>query len=281
MDFIYIDSTTRLHAYLSRLVENKTSIIALDTEANMHRYAYGIQLCLIQIFDGKDTVIIDPFQIDNRTLRAIFENRDILKVMYDAGSDIFLLKNASNIDIKSILDLRPGVELLNYAKKDLYSVLAEELGLSLVKKKKYQGYNWLRRPISGEALDYAANDVRYLFQLKENILKRLAGNNLLDSFMISNLRIQNKDYFDNPADRYRKVKGFSGLKHEEKTLFRRLFLLREKYASKLNMPAHNVIGNNALLSITRDAEAINGIHFPGRFSPELKEEITQALRKIV
>ena len=281
MNYIFIDSTAELRSYLSNLTENKCSILALDTEANMHRYAYGVQLCLIQVFDGKDSVIIDPFKIDNGTLKILFENRDILKVMYDAASDMFLLKNGNNIDIKSILDLRPGIELLNYDKKDLHSVIATELGVLLEGKKKYHRYNWLRRPISKEALEYSINDVRYLIQLKDIVLKKLYMNNLFDSFILQNLRIQNRDYLHNPRDGYKKVKGFFGLKDEERTLFQKLFMLRDQYAKKLNMPSHNVIGNNTLLNIAKNAETINEIRFPKRFSPNLRGEIKQALRNIL
>lgn len=281
MNYIFIDSKTELRSYLSNLTANKCSILALDTEANMHRYAYGVQLCLIQVFDGKYSVIIDPFKIDNGTLKILFENRDILKVMYDAASDMFLLKNGNNIDIKSILDLRPGIELLNYDKKDLYSVIATELGVLLEGKKKYHRYNWLRRPISKEALEYSINDVRYLIQLKDIVLKKLYMKNLFDSFILQNLRIQNRDYLDNPRDGYKKVKGFSGLKYEERTLFQKLFMLRDQYAKKLNMPSHNIISNNTLLHITKSAGAINEIRFPKRFSPKLRGEINQALRNIL
>jgi len=279
MNYLFIDNRNQLRSYLNNLKENKHHILALDTEANMHRYAYGVQLCLIQIFDGINSVIIDPFKIDNQTLKILFENRDVLKIMYDAPNDISLLKNANNIDLKSIIDLRPGVELLNYDRKDLHSVIYTELGVPLSDKKKYHRYNWLRRPISDEALDYAVNDVIYLFKLKDIILKRLYENNLFDSFILRNLRIQNRDYFNEPMDNYKKIKGFHSLKDEEKALFQRLWTLREKFARQCNMPSHNVIGNNTLLNIAKNVVTINEIRFPKRFNANLKREITQQLEK--
>ena len=115
-----------LQKYLDDLLETKQIVIALDTEANNHRYAYGQQLCLIQIYDGIRSIIVDPIKIKTGILRNLFENRDILKVMYDAPNDISLLVNSKNMTIKSILDLRPGVELLKYEKKDLHSVIYTE-----------------------------------------------------------------------------------------------------------------------------------------------------------
>ena len=126
MKYTYIKSKDELLAYLKRFEDVKHQVIALDIEAELNRHAYGERLCLIQIFDGVNKVLIDPFEIDNHTLRILFENKNILKVIYDASSDSSLMKNAYAIEIKSILDLRPAVDILNYEKKDLHSVIAAD-----------------------------------------------------------------------------------------------------------------------------------------------------------
>ena len=106
-NYALINSSTDLQKYLDFLLGTKQKVIALDTEANNQRYAYGQQLCLIQIFDGTSSVIIDPFNIKDGNLGNLFENRDILKIIYDAPNDISLLVNSKNMTIKSILDIRP------------------------------------------------------------------------------------------------------------------------------------------------------------------------------
>ena len=135
MNYIKIENKAELRSYLEKFEDKGLHIIALDIKAESNLHAYGEKLCLTQIFDGVNNIIIDPFKIDIDTLKLLFENTDILKVMYDAGSDLSLLKNTADIEIKSILDLRPGVELRNYDKKDLHSVVAFELGIFLEKKK--------------------------------------------------------------------------------------------------------------------------------------------------
>ena len=127
MNYINIENKSELRSYLRRFEDKGLHIIALDIEAESNLHAYGEKLCLTQIFDGVNNIIIDPLKVDTDTLKLLFENTDILKVMYDAGSDLSLLKNSSNIEIKSILDLRPAVELLDYDKKDLHSVIALNL----------------------------------------------------------------------------------------------------------------------------------------------------------
>jgi ribonuclease D len=277
-NYNFIKTKEELIAYLKDLEDKKCRIIGLDIEGENNLHAYGETLALIQIFDGTNSVLIDPLGIDNHNLKVFFENRDILKIMYDASSDSSLLKNACNIEMKSVLDLRPAVELLDLEKKDLHSVIASELGITLTKKSKYQRHDWMKRPIDKEALDYAINDVTYLFKLKDALLKKLYTENLLDVFILKNLQVQNKDYFRNPGDRYGKIKGYHTLSDAEKGTFKRVFDIREKYAKKCNLPAFNVINSSDLINLAKDAGYIDKIRFPYRFSGSLIQSILEELR---
>jgi ribonuclease D len=278
MNFINIASKSELRSYLRRFEDKGLHIIALDIEAESNLHAYGEKLCLTQIFDGVNNIIIDTLRVDHDSLKLLFENTGILKVMYDAGSDLSLLKNTSNIEIKSILDLRPAVELLNYDKKDLHSVVAFELGIFLEKKKKFQKHNWINRPLSEEAIDYALNDVLHLLALKDVILAKLYAKKLFEPFFLKNLQIQNKDYTRNPEDKYRKINGYSSLRDDKRTIFRKVFDIREKYAKLCNMPPHNVIHKADLINIVKDPKFVDHMRFTKRFSMALIQDILHELR---
>jgi len=278
VNYINIENEAELRSYLKKFEDKELQIIALDIEAESNLHAYGEKLCLTQIFDGVNNIIIDPFKIDNDTLKLLFENTNILKVMYDAGSDLSLLKNTADIEIKSILDLRPAAELLNYEKKDLHSVIAFELGIFLEKKRKYQKYNWIKRPVSEHAIDYALNDVMHLLALKDIILAKLFAKKLLEPFLLKNLQIQNKDYTRDPEDKYRKINGYSRLQKDEKSVFRRVFDIRDKYAELYNIPPHNVIHKADLIVIVKDAKYIDEIRFTKRISINLIQDILHELR---
>lgn len=278
MNYINIENEAELRSYLKKFEDKELQVIALDIEAESNLHAYGEKLCLTQIFDGVNNIIIDPLKIDNATLTLLFENPNILKVMYDAGSDLSLLKNSANIEIKSILDLRPAAELLNYEKKDLHSVIAFELGIFLEKKKKYQQYNWINRPVSEQAIHYALNDVMHLLALKDIILAKLCAKKLFEPFLLKNLQIQNKDYTRNPEDKYRKINGYSRLQNDKKAVFRRVFDIREKYAKLYDMTPHNVIHKADLIKIVKDAKDIDEIRFTKRISMDLIQDILHELR---
>jgi ribonuclease D len=280
-NYSYLKSNEELISYLEDLEDKKCRIIALDTEAELNLHAYGEKLCLIQIFDGTNKVLIDPFEIDNISLKTLFESRNILKIIYDASSDSSLLKNTYNIDIKSVLDLRPAVEILNFDKQDLHSVITLELGVTLTKKMKFQRYNWTKRPIDKEAIDYAINDVIYLFKLKDALYKKLYTKNLLDVFILKNLRVQNKDYTRNPRERHHNIKGYHSLSNDEKRIFKRVFDVRDKYAKMCNIPSYSVINKIDLIDIAKGVKYINELKFPKRFSESLIQVILNELKSAV
>ena len=280
MDYTLIEKRSDLIAYLDTLDERKNCVVALDVEAELNLHAYGQQLCLIQIFDGANKILIDPLEIDNHTLKYFFESRNVLKIVYDAGSDSSFMKNAYNIELKSLLDLRPAVDLLKYEKQDLHSVIAAELGIQLNHKHKYHRHNWTRRPLDKDAIEYALNDVIYLFKLKDALLKKLYVANLLDMFILKNLQVQNKDYAIDPRDRYRRTKGYHALAPDEKTIFRKIFDVREKYAQMSNMPSYNVISREDLIDIAKGLKSIDEIRFPSRLNPELVKGILGELKGV-
>ncbi len=268
MEYQLITRRKELIPYFESFSLIKNCVVALDIEAELNLHHYGQRLCLVQIYDGINKVLIDPFEIDTAILKSFFEDRNILKIVYDAGSDSSLLKNVYDIEMKSLLDLRPAVELLKYEKQDLHSVIAQELGVTLNHKIKFQRHNWTRRPFDREALEYAVNDVSYLFKLKDVLLKKLCDGNLMEIFILKNLQVQNKDYLLDPRERYKRTKGYHALPAEARKLFKELYDVREKYAKAANMPSYHILRNEDLIDIARGVKTINDIKLPARLGEE-------------
>jgi len=278
MNYSYIKNNHEFASFLNKLEDKKLSTLALDTEAELNLHAYGETLCLIQTFDGEDQVLIDPLKIENSLLKSLFENRSILKIIYDATSDLSLMKNAYDIEIKSILDLRPAVALLSYEKQDLHSVITAELGVIIGNKAKFQKHNWMIRPIAKEAIDYALNDVIYLLKLKDNLLKKLNDRQLMDKYILSNLKVQNKDYTRNPEEKYTHINGYQKLHEHEKLIALEIGQIIEKYARLYNIPSHWVINKNSIVDIVKDPDCLDKIHLPNKFSGDSTQSILNELR---
>jgi ribonuclease D len=119
MDYLYIKTKKALRTYVKSYEEKKNVVIALDIEAELNRHVYGEQLCLVQICDGEQLVLIDPLETGVEPLRPLFESEDVLKIVYDVSSDLPLLKNVTTSS-QAVLDQR-RVDFQAYEKRYLHS----------------------------------------------------------------------------------------------------------------------------------------------------------------
>ena len=268
---------TTKYAVSAYLKELETNVIGLDLEGEYNLHEYGEKVCLVQIYDGKDFIIVDPFKVENDGLAQIFENPRLLKVMYGASSDLSVLRNGHGIECKSVLDLQPALQLLGHTKLNLHAVLQACLGVELEQKKKFQKYNWTRRPINAEAINYALDDVKYLFDLKEVLMPQLYEKGLLEQFFLENMILQHKDYTRLPGQRLRKTRRFQHFSDKEKERFEGLFAIREEYARKLNLPPHRLLGNQEMLDIVGTPILFAQVELPRN----IKREVIKAFRQDV
>ena len=280
MEYREIKDRGTLKNYVETLKHEGRTTVALDIEGEYNLHAYGERLCLIQVYDGRDAVIIDPLELNNETLKLIFEEEKLLKIMWDASSDMSLLINGYETTINTVLDLRPAADLLDFPKRDYASVLSAVLEERETKNKaKFQKYNWLRRPIDPEAIEYALEDVLHLPELKDALLSMLYEEGFLDEFIRRNMLVQNRDYRRTPGQRHKKMKGYRYLKKREKELLRRLFNVRDRHARRLDLPPHNVIANPDLLQLSRRSVRPEKLGFARRVKERDRETIVEEVRQ--
>ena len=285
MNIRELNSREAIRRYLNSLEERGQTAIALDLEGEFNLHCYGEHLCLIQIYDGRESLIVDPVRLTSPDdYREIFEKRGLMKIMYDSASDGSLLKNECGIDLKSVLDLRPAVSLLEFQKQGLSSVLEETLGLPPVNKKRFQMYNWMKRPLDPGAMEYAMGDVIHLFELKEELFRRLREKDLFDQYLLQNLMVQNGEIKSNKTDRHLKAKGYRRLKPRQQKLFKEVFELRDAWARKVNRPPDYVFRNQELLRLCqediRDPEFIRK-NINARLDSRSREELLARMTETV
>lgn len=234
--------------YYHHLRESSISSIAMDIEGEFNLHCYGEHLCLVQIFDGSEIIIIDPMGLkDWKYIQAIFEEPQLEKIVYDRSSDASLLYNKYGISYLNTTDLRVAVALLEVPKQGLSSVLEDFLGVVGENKKKFQRYNWISRPLDRDALRYAAEDVTYLFTLRDKLFARLKKQNLIEQFFKENDRLNKQPIKDNSKDRHKRAKGYRGLNKRQQERFAKLFKERDRIAQIVNLPPDRVFKNQKLL----------------------------------
>ncbi len=279
-DYTYIGNDSQLADYLQRLKERDIRVIAIDLEGEFNLHVYGERFCLLQVFDGHEEVVVDPFTTSIDLIKGFLENRNLLKLMYDCASDRALLFKSHRIVMNSILDLRPAVDLLGFHRQDLKSVLDSALGVyEPGDKKRFQQYNWTRRPIEAPAIDYALQDVRYLFALKDALLHQLAEAGQMESYILENLKRQDRlPAIDRKPGIFRSGRH-ARLRRDQQKEFQRIHDIRERYAKELDLPPNTVLTNNDLFAIVTGeidlADARSNRRMPADSLQALKREISQ------
>ncbi len=276
--YTYIRDNTEFQRYLERLKGREVRSIALDIEGEFNLHVYGERFCLLQLFDGSEEAVVDPLAVSGELLKRLLEDRDLLKITYDSASDRVLMAKTHGIVMNSILDLKPAVELLEFPKQDLKSVLETALGIQEAgSKKRFQQYNWTLRPIDPGAVDYALQDVRHLFALKDALLGRLSKESKIDFYILENLKRQDQQPdVDRKAGVLRSGR-FKRLGGAHKKEFERIFDIRERHARDLDLPPNTVVANNDLFAVVTGGMSIKDIRGNRRVPAAILETIKREM----
>lgn len=222
--------------------------IGLDIEGESNLHRYGIHICLIQLRIEDKIYIIDPITIkDISSLKSIFEDEKICKVMFCAEFDVKLLKHSSGIQLRNIFDVQAGFKILGYARLGLENIVSEVLNVDNSHKLKKQKSDWNKRPLSDDQLKYAENDVKYLFEL-ENYLNKNLNDEQKEILKIKNLQLEKCDIKEkkNP---HLQIKGSGNLNYQQKNVLKHLYNARDIIARKIDFPPFWVIKNEDLIKI--------------------------------
>lgn len=226
--------------------------IAMDFEGEFNLHIYGEHLCLIQIFDGMEYFLIDPFKISEEALKAFLEDPELEKVMFDCASDSALVRKAYGIALANAFDIRVQALALDYT-GNLTGLVERHLGEQEEKsnqsKKKNQMTNWLRRPLKEDQVQYALSDVANLFALKDILTKLVEEKGLTDQVNMTMLTAAKPKGPDKPG--WTKFASWKYMNKEEKTYLKHFFQARDTMAKKYNVPAVRILEKHRLLEMAK------------------------------
>ena len=279
-NYTYIDTTEKLINFRKYLNDKNITKIAMDFEGEFNLHIYGEKLCLIQIFDGEKYFVIDPFNIADSEICKTLNNPKIIKYMYGADSDINLIYKQYGIKLRNVFDQKIFVDVLNFDKKGLDSVIHVLFGVENKLKTKFQKHNWVRRPITPAAIIYALNDVKYLFEMNDLLIKKIIDENKVNE-LITRIITNDFDFEKERKPKIFKEREFNRLSENNKKLFHQIYETRDVYAKMLNMPPHNVLENMLLFDIVNKKIKIDEINFNKRIPGAIVLEIRDKFGKII
>jgi len=228
--------------------------IGLDTEF-IHESTYWPQLALVQMAVDDDIWLVDPLVPGmNEALRLWLEDTQILKIMHSASQDVGVFKHNCNAIPRPLFDTQIGATLAGIGSGSYQKLVAQFAHVELAKNQTRS--NWLRRPLTASQLEYAADDVRYLFVLAEAISERLHVLQRTAWFEEDNQRLLTQSGQDH-SERWMHMPQRAAHGMDRATHIRLLRLLhwREQHAQTRNLPRNWVMGNELMASLASSPPA--------------------------
>ncbi len=235
----------------SKFIHNleKSVYVAVDTESNSF-YAYFNRTCLIQVSTEQEDYIIDPFSLDGiGAFGEILSDPGIEKIFHAAPNDIAGLKRDFKLRVHNIFDTSIAAKMLGYKQLGLAPILLEHFGISL--DKKWQRYDWGRRPLRDEQIEYARLHTHFLIPLRHRLVAELEGKDLLDAAQeafekLCQQQIAEKQF--RPGD-FLHIYGAQSLDAVGKRVLKALYLFREKEARRRDRAPFRILTNETLLRL--------------------------------
>jgi ribonuclease D len=246
----YIDTPNQVELFLDDITGVRE--IALDTEgASFHRFIDRIYL--LQITTRERSAVIDPIPIGAPArLGQMLEDPSVEIVFHDADYDLRLLHQDYGWQARNIFDTRIAAQLLGIKSFGLAALLDQFFGVQL--DKKHQRADWSLRPLTPGMLDYAAQDTRYLLDLRDELRSRLEKLGRLEWAREEFDRLEGTKWDEeDESQNFLRIKGARDLTRRELALLRELVPWRDGVARELDRATFRVMGNEVLLDIARTA----------------------------
>jgi ribonuclease D len=246
--FEYLDTVADVEKFTSEIATTRE--IALDTEgASFHRFVDRVYL--LQLSTRTRHAVIDPLPIGVPAgLGALLEDPSIEVVFHDADYDLRLLQQDYGWHIRTIFDTRIAAQLLGYTAFGLAALLERFFDVKL--DKKHQRADWSMRPLTGDMLDYAAQDTRWLLQLRDHMAAELERMGRTTWAREEFALLEGTRWTDDePGTSYLRLKGARDLSRRELAVLRELVPWRDRVAGDLDRATFRVLGNEQLLDISR------------------------------
>ncbi|WP_397571993.1 ribonuclease D [Silanimonas sp.] len=254
--------------------------LALDTEF-MRERTYFPQLALVQAADPDGRVaLVDPLDPGMRAPMAAFVGAtDAL--MHSASEDLVAFRHALGVLPKTLYDTQIAAAFAGLGPGVGYQSLVKTLlGVELPKAETRS--DWLRRPLSAQQLEYAADDVRHLHAavaaLDEKLQHRGHRERALADMarMLENAREDRDD--PQPHLGMRPAAQFDRLSQAR---LRRLLRWRDRMAREKDLPKRWLLDNEVALTLARrppsTPQALAAVLESARSAKRLQDQIAELL----
>jgi len=240
-----IKNNTQLSNYLEKIKDE--TLLAIDTEFRRVD-SYYPELCLIQIASKGRLECFDVLSIDNLEplFIKLYDNKTKW-IVHAARQDVEALYCLSRRIPCAIFDTQIAASFLNYPLQVSYQSLTESIQ-NVILEKKFTRFDWKKRPLPSDVLQYALDDVKYLIPIFEKLTNELIRDKKLEwAEEEFKFLLKKETYSPNLKKILKKTKGISKLSSQQIDMAIKLVFWRETIAQKKNKPRKWVMSDEKLI----------------------------------
>jgi ribonuclease D len=246
----YLDQSSEVARFLDQVSD--VTELALDTEgASFHRFLDRIYL--LQLSTRERSAIIDPLPIGTpQKLGDLLQDPKVEVVFHDADYDLRLLHQDYGWHVTKIFDTRVAAQLLGIKSFGLAALLEQYFDVKL--DKKHQRADWSMRPLTHDMLEYAAQDTRFLLQLRDQMKAALERRGRWHWAEEEFQRLEGTRWeAEESMEGFLRLKGARDLTRRELAVLREVANWRDTVAAQLDRATFRVMGNEVLFELARRA----------------------------
>ena len=271
-----ITESSKLADLARRLREHGS--FALDMEFQRER-SYWPKLQLIQVGLPGEAVAVDPLAIqDLSPLFDLIADPQLEKITHAGRQDAEIFFARTGLPPANIYDTQVAAALVGYGEQVGYGTLVSRLlGVRLEKKERIT--DWSRRPLSEAQLEYALDDVRYLFPMQERLNEELDDRDRR-KWLREELTFYEDPglYTQDPERLFMKIARWRSLNRRGLGILRELATWREEEAAHRDLPRQRVMADDVLVEIAlRKPEVLADLKPLRRLHPKDLERSGEAM----
>lgn len=224
--------------------------VGVDTEF-ISETSYEPILCLLQLATEEGIWIVDPLALpDLGELWAELTSPDREFIALAAREEIRFCVRYAGRPPARLLDIQLAAGLLGHGYPLSHTNLVRKvLGVRVAGGEGFT--DWRQRPLSARQLEYAADDVRYLLQVREKLGKEAAKRGRETWVEAECRRLTARVTGEDNEDRWRRVSGGAGLKRRDLAILREVWRWRDEAARHANHTPRKVLRDEFLTEIAK------------------------------
>jgi len=283
MSYFHVTTPEQLDHLLEEMYPSPW--VGFDTEF-ISEGRYQSQLCLVQVAYDQRLAIIDPTTVPDL--------RPFWNLLCDGRREVIVHAGRHELEFcyraiqklpEWFFDVQVAAGFVGTEYPLSFRDLVEKF-LRIRVSKGETRTDWLKRPLSSRQIEYALNDVRYLFDLTKLLRKKLKEKSRFVWYhgesMLTTYRLQQ----EMEIPKWRSTAKCSSLPPRQQAIVRELWYWRDRVAKKHNQISAKILRDDLIVEIAKlesseiaRIESIRGLNRPdlARQYSDIKKAIDRAL----